>query len=141
VTKVQYALWLAEQAGGAAFYFWPISLGVVAAFVAAQLGVAAEFRSRRVRVLTWVLCLFAVPILGLGAASVFSVPAGSYPGSAAGETVLNMIALVALGAAAVIVALSGRGFRLRATGMVLLPLWLSACALLVGGMAVSGDWL
>lgn len=142
MTRLEYGLWLADQAAGGLLYAWPISALIVLAIVYSFW--SAPRASRRRLAVVFLLCqsLFLFPVAHLLLGALLQVPSQRQGlSSPEATTVLQVLQVGQLGLAAVLVWMAGRGLRARALACTLPPIWYSLWTWMGAVMAVTGDWL
>jgi hypothetical protein len=141
--RLQYTVWLAEQAMGTLFYFWPVTLALVAGFVR-TLGVRSPFlgsRSQFRRRHLVVLAPLAVTLLILvwGAAMEYPTTSQALAPNWPRYVVLALLIFQLLVGIWVVWAM--KGYRWFSAFTVALEQWFGLACAFVAGMSVTGDWL
>jgi hypothetical protein len=140
---LQYAVWLLGQAISALFYFWPISLILVAGFIVTLLvrspfiGSGSTFHRRHLVVLSPLFVTLLIIILGTVMAhpSTSQSQAPSWP-----SYLVDAFLLIQLLVSIWVVWLM-KGYRWFSVFTVGLEQWFGLACAFIAGMSVTGDWL
>lgn len=141
--RLQYTAWLAEQAMSALFYFWPVTLALVAGFVitlAVRSPLArpgSQFRSCHLLILS----PLAVTLLILAWGALMEHPIGSQsPAPSWPSYVVLALVLVQL-LVSILIVYAMKGYRWFSAFAVALEQWFGLACAFVASMSVTGNWL
>lgn len=143
MTDLQYTFWLCGQAMSALFYFWPISLILVAGFVIALVvrspffGAGAKFCRRHLFIFSPLVVTMLILILGTVMAhpSTSQIQAPSWP-----DYLVDVLLFIQLVVSIWVVWLM-KGYRWFSVFAVALQQWFGLACAFIAGMSVTGDWL
>lgn len=142
MTRLEYGLWLADQAAGGLRYAWPISALILLAIVYSFWSAPAGSRRRLAVVFLLGQSLFLFPLAHLLLGVLLQVPSQRQGlSSPEATTVLHVLQVGQLALAGVLVWMAGRGLRARAFACTLPPIWYSLWTWMGAVMAVTGNWL
>ena len=133
-------LWLAEESWCALCHFWPITVTLAVAFVAASIYnfpfLSGRFRPRHLLVL--VPLVIAVFILAWGS---FMRPSDSQTLAPAWSSQVVTGLLITQALAAIGVVCCMKGYRWFSLFAVLMEMWFGLACAFVATMSVTNDWL
>ena len=136
--RLEYFLWLAEQAGNNPLFLWPAALLLLGAFIAASAD--GLFFSRLLRARPLLLAPLAAAVLMLFCGTVFEHHHCSPEMQRrAGTLVFGLLVSQSPVAIGLVVML--RDIRAFTAFLVLLQLWYCCLAAFVSSMSITGTWL
>ncbi len=140
---LEYTFWLAAQAMSALFYFWPITLALVAGFII-TFAVRSPFfgsGSKFYRHHLFVLLPLVVTLLILIFGAVMEHPSTSQNQAPSWPSyVVDALVIVQLFISIWVVWFM-KGYRWFSVFTVALEQWFAIACAFVAGMSVTGDWL
>jgi hypothetical protein len=141
--RLQYIAWLAEQAMSDLFYYWPVTLALVAGLVltlavrSPLVGFGSQFRRRHLLVLT----PLAVTLLILVWGAAMEHPSTSQTLAPSWPSYVVLALLIVQVLVSIWVVWAMKGYRWFSAFTVALEQWFGLACAFVAGMSVTGDWL
>jgi hypothetical protein len=141
--RIFYPVWLAKQAMSALFYYWPVTLALVAGFVLTLLlrspfiGSAAPFHRRHLLVLSPLAVTFLILLWG----ALMQHPSTSQSLAPSWPSYVVLALLIIQLVLGIWVVCAMKGYRWFSAFAVALEQWFGLACAFVAGMAVTGNWL